>query len=212
MARFETLRSELSALVSSSLAMPFGRLAAESLEADSAHPTPVVLVHGLFGSATNFHALRRHLERRGVGRFANFAYGPRIDYQGLAPQLGELIERVCDRTGSAQVDLVGHSLGGVIGRWLVDHGDGSRVRRLVTLGSPWYGHRFPARELALFGAEDWLIPAPAPDRIRGQVRIMPGCGHLNLLYDAPVLDQVANYLTAPPRTVWLAVARDREAA
>lgn len=213
MARFDTVWAELSALVTSSLAMPFGRrLAADSLSADCRHDTPVVLVHGLFGSATNFPTLRQRLERNGIARFTSFTYGPRIDYQVLAPQLGAFIEAVCERSGSAQVDVVGHSLGGLIARWLIEHGDGARIRRLVSLGSPWYGGRFPSRELALFGADDWLIPSPLAEQARGQVRVIPGNGHLSLLYDESVLDHVADYLSAPPRTTWLAAGRERQAA
>jgi pimeloyl-ACP methyl ester carboxylesterase len=213
MTRFETVRTELAALLQSSLAMPFTRrLAAESLGVDCLHGTPVVLIHGLFGSATNFFALRQQLETRGVGRFTSFTYGPRIDYQVLAPELEAFIERLCERTGTAQVDVVGHSLGGLVARWLIEHGDGSRIRRLVTLGSPWYGGRFPARELALFGADDWLIPAPARERACGQVRVIPSNGHLSLLYAASALAAVADYLTASPGTTRIAQATERDAA
>lgn len=207
MVGLDTLRGEVSALVASTLAMPFRtRLAADSLDAASPHRTPVILVHGLFGSVTNFGALRRSLEADGIGRFASFGYGARIDYQALAPQLGELIASVCERTGAEEVDVVGHSLGGLIARYLVEHGDGRRVRRLVSLGSPWYGERVPRRELMVFGADDWLIPPPEPRRIRGgQAVLVPGCGHLNVLYHPEALQQVSGYLSAPPRTTRLAV-------
>src|SRR5690606_38097343 len=48
----------------------------------------------------------------------------------------------CERTGSRQVDVVGHSLGGLIARYYVQRlgGDG-RVRTLVTLGTPHSGTR-----------------------------------------------------------------------
>jgi triacylglycerol esterase/lipase EstA (alpha/beta hydrolase family) len=41
-----------------------------------------------------------------------------------------------------EVELVGHSLGGLVSRWFTQAIDeGRRVRRLVTLGSPHYGTR-----------------------------------------------------------------------
>ena len=210
---FDTVRTELGALLSSTAAMPFHRwLAGESIETDSVHPTPDVLVHGLLGSASNFWALRRHLACCGVERFSSFSYGPRIDYQTLAPQFGAFLEDVCRRSGTEQVDVVGHSLGGLVARYLIEQGDGRRIRRLVSLGSPWYGTHFPGRELAIFGAADWLIPRPDTDRTHGQVVVAPGAGHLSLLYDARVFDWVAAHLTAMPRTIRLAVQRERVAA
>ena len=201
----ETLRREMGAFVASTLAMGL-QSGTDSLEAESPHRTPVVLVHGLFGSVTNFHALRRTLDAAGVRRFVSFSYGPRIDYQRLASELGDRIAAVCERTGASEVDVVGHSLGGLVGRYLVEHGDGARVRRLVSLGSPWYGHRFPTRELVLFGSDDWLIPAPDPVRVRGgAMEVVAGCGHLNLLYHPPVLERVAAFLTAPLRRLRLPV-------
>src|SRR5262249_26708524 len=173
MANLELLRSELRAFFVSTAALPFHRyIASDSLDAPGFHPTPVVLVHGLFGSPTNFWTLRTHLTRCGVTRFTNFTYRPQIDYQVLASQFGTFLDDLCRRTGVESVDVVGHSLGGLVGRYLIEQGDGRRIRRLVTLGSPWYGHRFPARELALFGSDDWLIPTPDA-RARGQVVVIP---------------------------------------
>src|SRR5207244_8460956 len=98
------------------------------------HPTPVVLVHGFLGDPTNFLALRGHLASRGIRNFMSFSYPPRLDYQRLACRLGRMVEAACLATGASQVDLVGHSLGGLIARYLTEIGDGGRVRRVVTLG------------------------------------------------------------------------------
>jgi pimeloyl-ACP methyl ester carboxylesterase len=201
--------------MSSTLAMPFGsRLGCDSLDAECSHTTPVVLAHGLFGSRTNFASLRRTLEARGIARFTHFTYGPRIDYQVLAERLEQQIEDVCARTGSAHVDLVGHSLGGLVARHMIEHGNGRRIRRLVSLGSPWWGYRFPQRELVLFGQDDWLIPSPNPRRTRGgQVVVVPGCGHLGMLYHPEALERVAAFLSSPPGTIRLiAPCSAREAA
>ena len=204
MTNLELLAIELRAFLATSAALPFSRLlASESLDARCRHPTPVVLVHGLFGSPANFWRLRSHLFRRGIARFASFAYPPQIDYQGLAPKLGDFLEDLCRRTRAAAVDVVGHSLGGLVARYLIEHGDGRRIRRLVTLGSPWYGRRFPMRELALFGAADWLVPAPG-DQTCGRIVVVPRCGHLSLLHTENVLEHVALHLSAPPRPIRVA--------
>jgi pimeloyl-ACP methyl ester carboxylesterase len=203
MSGFETMRAELAAMLASVAALPLaGIVARDSPGADTVHPTPVIFVHGLFGYPSNFWALRRFLAARGVRRFASVSYGPRIDFQTLAPMLRARIESVCARAGVEEVDVVGHSLGGLIARHLLEHERGARIRRLVTLGSPWYGRHFPSRELALFAAQDWLIPAPDPGRSSGgRVVVLPACSHMSLLHHAQGFGLAAAHLTAAPPAV-----------
>jgi len=66
------------------------------------------------------------------------------------------------------------------------------VGRLVTLASPYYWERRPARELAILGAHDPLVPAPAVPR--GRVMVVEDCGHWNLLYHPAALRAVARFL------------------
>ena len=142
---------------------------------------PVVLVHGLLGNRVHFRSLRKSLEERGIGRFATFCYRPRIDYRTLSVELGTFIGEILVRTGARSLDVVGHSLGGLIARYLVETGAGSRIRRLITLGSPYYACRFPSRELSIFGADDVLVPPPR-EGAAGRCMIVPDCGHLENLH------------------------------
>lgn len=190
--------SELGAAARAAAALPRGLVEQDApFDPTVPLPTPVVFVHGLLGHPTNFLALRRALAPLGVANFASFGYGPRLDYQRLAGGLGEEIEALCARTGAAEVDVVGHSLGGLAGRYLVEIGDGRRVRRLVTLGAPWYSRRLPAQELALFAAEDQLIPQPSMLGPAGRVVVVPRCGHLGLLYHPVAVSAVARFLCRP---------------
>jgi pimeloyl-ACP methyl ester carboxylesterase len=199
MITLRTAGTELRALASAALALPLRVVVpAVRVEPDAVHPTPVVFVHGLLGDRTNFLTLGRHLDSRGVRSFAHFSYGPRLDYQRLAARLGREIDTLCEVAGVDRVDVVGHSLGGLVGRYLVDTRAAARVRRLVTLGAPYYAGGMPACELAVFAANDPLIPVPhAADGLRGRVVVVPECGHLGLLYDPGVLGVVADFLTAP---------------
>lgn len=62
------------------------------------------------------------------------------DIRTAAELLGRHIEEICERTGSERVDVVGHSLGGLIARYYVQRlGGDLRVRTLVTLGTPHTG-------------------------------------------------------------------------
>ncbi len=112
--------------------------------------TPIVLVHGLVDNRSVFTVLRRALQRRGFGRVLTFNYSPfTLDVQTAAARLEALVEDVCARTGYEQVHIVGHSLGGVVGRYYVQRrGGDARVHTLCTLGSPHSGttaaHLLPA--------------------------------------------------------------------
>src|SRR5881397_2641690 len=124
--------NEVTALGTAALALPFRLLLrAQRFDPAAPHPTPVVLVHGFLGDPSNFLVLRSFLSSHGVRSFVSFSYPPRLDYQRLAPRLGQMITRVCRETGSPRVDVVGHSLGGLVARHLVEMGNGSRVGRLV---------------------------------------------------------------------------------
>src|SRR5262245_12607926 len=106
MARWSVLAGELSALGTLAVSLPLGRLlGTERIEPAAPGTAPVVLVHGLLGDPSNFLVLRTYLSRLGPCSFASFSYGPRLDYQTLAPRLGELIERVCRETGAPRVDV-----------------------------------------------------------------------------------------------------------
>ena len=79
-----TVGTELSALGLLAASTPLHPiLARDHFAATPTYPTPVLLVHGLLGSPTNFLRLRRVLSARGVGNLASFSYRPALDHQRL---------------------------------------------------------------------------------------------------------------------------------
>ncbi|QTE00407.1 esterase/lipase family protein [Streptomyces cyanogenus] len=104
---------------------------------------PVVLLHGFIDNRSVFVLLRRTLAQHGRQRVESLNYSPlTCDIRTAAELLGRHIEEICERTGSARVDIVGHSLGGLIARYYVQClGGDLRVRTLVTLGTPHSGTR-----------------------------------------------------------------------
>jgi triacylglycerol lipase len=122
--------------------------------------TPIVLVHGIGDNRSAFAVLSGALRRRGFGVVHAINYSVLTaltgDVRRSAALLGAQIERICEQTGSDQVHVVGHSLGGLIARYYVQrlHGD-SRVRTLVTLGTPHSG------TLAAY-----LLPTPLTRQLR----------------------------------------------
>ncbi|MFF4649472.1 esterase/lipase family protein [Streptomyces sp. NPDC001380] len=115
-------------------------------------PGPVLLVHGFIDNRSVFTALRRSLERDGGHRVHALNHSPLTeDVRSAAALLGRRVEQVRRLHGCGRIALVGHSLGGLIGRYYVQRlGGDEHVHSLVTLGSP-HGGTLAAR-----------LPSPLP--------------------------------------------------
>lgn len=135
--------------------------------------TPIVLVHGIFDNRSIFTLLRRGLHRRGFGSTYALNYSALTDdVRAVSRRLGKLIEQVCEETGHERVHVVGHSLGGLIGRYLVQRlGGDERVHTLVTLGTP-HGGTLPAHIVPLELARQMRIDS---DLIAELAEPAPGC-------------------------------------
>jgi triacylglycerol lipase len=105
---------------------------------------PVVLVHGFVDNRSVFTVMRRALRRRGFAQVCTWNYSPlQPDVESAAAALGQHIERICRETGHERVHVVGHSLGGLVARYLVQRlGGDKRIESLVTLGTPHQGTRW----------------------------------------------------------------------
>ncbi len=108
-------------------------------------PRPVLLLYGLLSTRGSCEVLERRLRRDGYGVFS-------IDLGGLAgafntrgiDESAELVrdkvERLYARYPLGPLSIIGHSKGGLIGRYYVERlGGDARVRTLVTLGTPHQG-------------------------------------------------------------------------
>ncbi|MEG3629425.1 alpha/beta fold hydrolase [Streptomyces sp. C6-003] len=106
------------------------------------HP-PVVLLHGFIDNRSVFVLLRRNLTQHGREHVISLNYSPlTCDIRTAAELLGRHLTEICDRTNSEHVDIVGHSLGGLIARYYAQRlGGDHRIRTLVTLGTPHSGTR-----------------------------------------------------------------------
>ena len=103
-------------------------------------PRPIILVHGYAMNRANFLPLAARLARAGLGPIVGFEYWTLGKTASAAKKLAALVDEVRARTGAATVDIVGHSMGGVVGRYYVTLGGGDGVvANLVTLGTPHAG-------------------------------------------------------------------------
>ncbi len=122
-----------------------------SCKPSAAHPTPVVLVHGLTGNkATNWQTYAPLLANEGYcvfaltyGQASNLAPAPYDQvFGGLGPieasaaQLSTFVDQVLAATGSAKVDILGHSEGTVVAKFL----DGAdKIDKYVSIAPLWNG-------------------------------------------------------------------------
>ena len=93
---------------------------------------PVVLLHGLFGSARNLGALQRALAEQfrvvslDLRNHGDSPHDPVMDYAAMAADVLETLEA----EGVPQAAVLGHSMGGKVAMKLALHAPGA-VRRLV---------------------------------------------------------------------------------
>ena len=75
----------------------------------------------------NFLPLAYRLARAGLGPIVGFEYWTLGRTAAAARQLAWFVEHVQNMTGAPQVDVIGHSMGGVVGRYFVQllGGDGA---------------------------------------------------------------------------------------
>ena len=142
---------------------------------------PVVLLHG-FGVTS---AVLRPLEariRRSTGRpCLRLRLGCRLplhlaDVRRSARRVERALDRLARRTSFGRVDVVGHSLGGLVATyWLKRIDQGRRIRRVITLGTPHRGTPYAALGVLLLGA---ISPAVW--------QMLPGSGLVRELAALPV--------------------------
>jgi triacylglycerol lipase len=156
-------------------------------------PLPVILVHGLFGfdrmgipgaRLDYFRGIAKHLDTLGC-----HAHAVKLPRAASVPERARELANAIEALGHPRVDLIAHSMGGLDARYALAHfGLASRVRSLVTVGTPHRGT--PIADLATDGplglarraiaalgismtAVDWLTTA-ALERFNKDVPDAPG--------------------------------------
>lgn len=128
---------------------------------------PVLLLHGFLATPLTLSSLTTQLRRLGYcaqvvplgGLFGRFNTLP---IEEVSRVIADHVEQLVQTHRYEHIDVVGHSEGGLIGRYYVQKlGGAHRVRHLVTLGTPHHG-TFWAYAGYLLGRVVPSLPQMAP--------------------------------------------------
>lgn len=102
---------------------------------------PVLIIHGFLGTRGSMYLLERRLVEDGfVCVSFNLGTLNVRDIRRSAFLIHRKIERILAQTPSQKIDIIGHSMGGLIGLYYVKKlGGHARVRKLIMLGTPVRG-------------------------------------------------------------------------
>ncbi len=116
---------------------------------------PVILIHGYMMRGGVLWPMMRYLKRKGFKRVFLFTYSPLWrDIPHFAEQLAQKVNEITRRCETDHVDLIGHSMGGLVARYYINFlGGEEKVERLITLGTPHHGTILGALSSFISGAQ-----------------------------------------------------------
>ncbi len=101
----------------------------------------IILIHGLYHNASAWVLLRRGLQRAGFTNICTWSYTSwGQDFETLAGRLVKDVTAFAERNPGQGVVLIGHSLGGLLGKEAVYRiGDSGCITALISLATPHRG-------------------------------------------------------------------------
>ncbi len=173
------------------LAIPWqsGRALASGQDPDK---VPLLFVHGFTCNQAIWHPMARHFASRGhvIGGVNLEPLKVSIDeYSSL---IDTAVRELIARSGTSQVALVGHSMGGIAIRAYCRDFGYDAVRQVITLGSPHFGtwitrltRATNAQQLALYS--DWLASlSQSEDDKAGSLYSTITSLHDNIIFPAAI--------------------------
>lgn len=136
---FRSFLLEWLAAMLTQLMLPFGRIL-WPFRSRRRNGHPVIFVHGYGQNRADFYCMALLVRKSHAGPLVGFNYWYMASVEHNARRLAAFVERWAGISSTSKVDLVCHSLGGIVARYLVERLDGAcRVRQLITIASPHHG-------------------------------------------------------------------------
>jgi len=155
--------------------------------------TPVLYVHGISGSPSDFRYLIEHLDRNRFQPWVYF-YPSGAHLGAIADHLDQNVKRLQLRYGFRRLLLVAHSMGGLVARGFLLRNQTENRRTdiplFVSISSPWGGVPFAAEGVQ-------RVPTP----IRSWIDLSPGSTYLRDLFFADP-DHMTRHRALPPDTAY----------
>jgi triacylglycerol esterase/lipase EstA (alpha/beta hydrolase family) len=150
-------------------AYPFGFLPEKLPPLQFARKRPVLLLHGLFHNRAVWFLMKQRLEQ--CGYTVVTLNLPQFELiETLARKISATVEETLVTYDCENIDIVGHSMGGLLARYYIEFlGGDKRVERCVLLGTPNAGSKLAPFTLSHMGRE-----------------LMPGSNFLTELNAAPL--------------------------
>lgn len=154
---------------------------------------PVLLIHGFMGTRGSMYVMEQRLKADGFNVLSfNLGLLNVRDIRTSALLIHRKVQQILAATGRRRLDIVGHSMGGLIGLYYVKKLGGMRsVRRMVMLGTPARGTWVALAGVAMVGllsASSW--------------QLLPTSRFLHDLHESPLPHEVEFYTIAAERD-WL---------
>ncbi|MFC8453641.1 esterase/lipase family protein [Kitasatospora sp. NPDC057223] len=175
--------------------------------AATAH-TPVVFVHGFSGSSSNWATAEALFAAGGYtsGELFAFDYNWMQSNQSSAASLASYVQQVLARTGAKQVDIVNHSMGGLVSDWYVKQlGGQPYVRHLASIAGANHGTTYASACLIytscieMYPGSSFLATVTSGDVTPGSTKYgtwYSPCDGVILPYTSTVLSGATNNLVA----------------
>lgn len=125
---------------------------------------PVLFLHGLGDTPDNVksHPLYAALKRDHDVYVIEYSSGPGNAYGDMrdyAKILDERINEIKEETNSEKVDIVAHSMGGLISRYRIQNIDGNDVGKLIMIGTPNHGSELSDEDRYCLNPFNWIYCA-----------------------------------------------------
>jgi triacylglycerol lipase len=134
--RSHVIGREVLATAAAVLLYPLGLIHKAKRTARHAEQRTVVLVHGYLANTSALLPLKLYLRARGL-KCISYGYGLDVGVEAAALGLKRFLR---EHVRGGRIDLVGHSLGGLVARvFIQDLGGARRVDHCITLGTPHRG-------------------------------------------------------------------------
>ncbi|NVM79219.1 triacylglycerol esterase/lipase EstA (alpha/beta hydrolase family) [Duganella sp. SG902] len=131
---------------------------------------PVLLIHGYACNSGYWLPMSKLLRAARVSHYGIDLEPPGASIDDYVPQVAAAVARLRRETGSPQVIIVAHSMGGLVARAYLRRHGGADIARVITLGTPHHGtalaHFGPGSNAAQMRRDSaWLAALAASEAI-----------------------------------------------